>query len=254
MKRTKKQCTKCSKEISLSNFSKHYNSCKGIVKEYLKITEDWKQDNGLYKCPYCEKEYKKNGICTHIWRNHTEEGKICVCKNNFGNKGKPSWNSGLTKETDERVKRGGYAYHKNYTEGKFESYWKGKHHKKESIDKLSESGKLAHKEGRAWNIGMSRWNNEPSYPEKFFMEVIKNEFEDKNYQKEYPVGIYSLDFAWIEKKKAIEIDGEQHQRFEEYRERDKRKDMYLTKEGWKILRIVWKDMFHNTKEKIKICK
>lgn len=27
--------------------------------------------------------------------------------------------------------------------------------------------KLAHKEHRAHNIGQSRWNNEPSYPEKF---------------------------------------------------------------------------------------
>lgn len=35
-------------------------------------------------------------------------------------------------------------------------------------EKISESMKKAHAEGRAWNIGKSRWNNEPSYPEKFF--------------------------------------------------------------------------------------
>jgi very-short-patch-repair endonuclease len=106
----------------------------------------------------------------------------------------------------------------------------------------------------AWNIGKSRWNNEPSYPEKFFMKVIENEFNDKNYINEYPVGIYSIDFAWVDKKLAIEIDGDQHQRFEEYKLRDERKDSFLEIQGWKVLRIVWKDMFNNTKEQIKICK
>jgi len=66
----------------------------------------------------------------------------------------------------------------------------------------------AHKEGRAHNIGESRWNNEPSYPERWFMKVIENEFEDKNYTREYPFHRFSLDFAWIEKKKCIEIDGD----------------------------------------------
>ena len=33
--------------------------------------------------------------------------------------------------------------------------------------------KRAHAEGRAHNIGTCRWNNEPSYPEQFFMKVIE---------------------------------------------------------------------------------
>jgi len=131
---------------------------------------------------------------------------------------------------------------------------KGRIPSKETKRKVSESMKKAHKEGRAWNIGQSRWNNERSWPEKFFEKVIKNEFKDKNYIPEYPVGIYSLDFAWVEKKKVIEIDGDQHQRFDEYQKRDKRKDKYLIKEGWKILRIPWKSMYNNTKEEIQKCK
>jgi len=119
--------------------------------------------------------------------------------------------------------------------------------------KISESMKKAHSEGRAWNIGKSRWNNEPSYPEQFFMKVIENEFIDKNYINEYPIGIYSADFCWPHINKVIEIDGDQHQRFEEYKERDKRKDEFLSKEGYQVLRIIWKDMFNNPKEKIKEC-
>ncbi len=118
-------------------------------------------------------------------------------------------------------------------------------------DKISESMKKAHSEGRAWNIGKSRWKNLPSYPESFFMKVIENEFLDKNFVYEYPIGIYSFDFAWPHKKKYIEIDGEQHFRFKEYFERDVKKDKLATDFGWQGLRISWKDLYKDPKKYIK---
>lgn len=120
--------------------------------------------------------------------------------------------------------------------------------------KISNSMKKAHMEGRAWNIGKSRWNSQPSYPELFFMQVIQNEFINKNYVTEYPIGRYSLDFAWVVEKKCIEIDGDQHDRFSEYKLRDIKKDELLTSMGWKILRIKWKEMYKDTKKYIEICK
>jgi very-short-patch-repair endonuclease len=128
--------------------------------------------------------------------------------------------------------------------------WRKKNPQKtteETKKKISEAMKKAHAEGRAWNIGKSRWNNTPSYPEQFFMKVIENEFEDKDYENELPFHRFSLDFAWIHKKRVIEIDGSQHERFQEYKERDEKKDELLKSEGWEVLRIQWKDMFHNTK-------
>lgn len=125
---------------------------------------------------------------------------------------------------------------------------------KEVIEKIRNAMKIAHQEGRAWNIGQSRWNNQPSYPEIFFMKVIENEFENKNYTREYPLGKYSLDFAWVDQKKCIEIDGDQHQRYIEYQVRDGKKDEFLKQNGWSVLRIVWKEMFSDTKTYIKICK
>lgn len=114
--------------------------------------------------------------------------------------------------------------------------------------------KKAHAEGRAHNIGESRWNNEPSYPEKWFMKVVQNEFEDKDFIREYPFHRFALDFAWVHKKKCIEIDGEQHGRFEEYKQRDRVKDSCLREEGWEVLRLPWKDVFNNPKKYIKISK
>lgn len=35
-----------------------------------------------------------------------------------------------------------------------------------------------------------------------------------------------MDFCWIDKKVVIEMDGEQHQRFQEQIEKDKKKMLY----------------------------
>ena len=113
--------------------------------------------------------------------------------------------------------------------------------------------KIAHKEKRAHNIGSSRWNNEHSWPEQWFIEVLHNELnmvENVDYKTEMPFDKYSLDFAWPEKKLCIEIDGEQHDRFEEYKLRDISKDKLLKENGWKVIRIKWIDCWHNPKQYI----
>ena len=117
--------------------------------------------------------------------------------------------------------------------------------------------KKAHKEGRAHNIGESRWNNEHSYPEKWLIKVLENEFgmkEHLNYKTEMPFGKFSLDFAWPDKKFCIEIDGEQHERFEEYKLRDIKKDELLKEKNWEVFRIKWKECFNNPKFFIELIK
>lgn len=46
----------------------------------IKLQEDWLLPNGKYQCPHCNKEYTKNGICTHIWRSHGD-GKDFTANN-----------------------------------------------------------------------------------------------------------------------------------------------------------------------------
>lgn len=58
----------------------------------------------------------------------------------------------------------------------------------------------------------------------------------------------------MHKKKVIEIDGDQHERFEEYKLRDKEKDKLLVENGWQVLRIKWKDMMKDSKYWIKTAK
>lgn len=203
----------------------------------MKVQESWKTESGKYACPFCGKEFTKKGISSHIWRMHGEG------KDFKPTLGQPSPFKGVK----------GKFKHTEASKEKMRRSHKTRPPQSEEVrQRISESMKKAHVEGRAWNIGKSRWNNKPSYPEKFFAKVIENEFLDKEYQTEYNVSIYSIDFAWPHKKLAIEIDGEQHQRFDEYKERDKRKDALLESEGWKVLRIAWKDMCNDTKQWISV--
>ena len=135
MGRKKKICDICNKEISLSNFSRHYDSCSK-EKIVSKLNVDWKQENGKYKCPHCNKEYSKYGISTHIWRNHTTEGKKQNPNKGFLDGTRIIWNKGLTKESDERIKKIGETYSNNIKNGITIPSFLGKHHTEEYKEKM----------------------------------------------------------------------------------------------------------------------
>jgi very-short-patch-repair endonuclease len=85
------------------------------------------------------------------------------------------------------------------------------------------------------------------------MQVIENNFEDRAFVREYPIGRFSIDFAWPTKKIAIEIDGEQHDRPVQ-KARDLQKDQLLMREGWVLLRIRWVEMYSDPKNWIATAK
>lgn len=113
---------------------------------------------------------------------------------------------------------------------------------------------MAHRDGRAWNIGENRRLGKPSYPETFFKKVIENNFDDRCYDTEKYMNGFWLDFSWPHKRLCIEIDGKQHKENPDQAARDQRKDTMLAENGWKVLRIEWKTLFHNTKETIQLAK
>ena len=233
---SKSCCSKANLRKANPNTS-HKRTYSNVHKRNL-LSEKW-------KCVHCGECFiNKKELYSHIHKFHPEY----TLKG-----GKRAWNKGLNKSND-KVKQYAKTLSERYRNGEIKNWCNGSSLSEETKQKISSAMKLAHQEGRAHNIGSSRWNNEPSYPEQWFMRVVENEFNDKNYHHEYPFGRFSLDFAWIEKKKCIEIDGEQHQRFQEQIERDKRKDALLKENGWQILRIIWKDAYNNPKETIQKAK
>ena len=78
-----------------------------------------------------------------------------------------------------------------------------------------------------------------SYPEKYFKEIFEK--ENLNFISEYPVSIYSLDFAFINNQIDIEIDGEQHYTDVKIIKSNKKRDDYLKRNNWTVVRIRWSD-------------
>lgn len=92
---------------------------------------------------------------------------------------------------------------------------------------------------------LNHYSKGSSYPEKYFDNILKDKLE---YEKYLQVGIYHIDFAIINKKIAIEVDGEQHYLDKKIVESDKRKNEYLNEAGWDIIRIRWSDYKKLTSE------
>ena len=222
---------------------------------YQKKNKGNKKDTTIYKCKYCEKEcIGKNSLLNHerLCKENPNRDKSYFIEYNQYRK-----NNNIKGSNQYiKAKKLGLPVPKisEETRKKMSESSKLKKHTEETKRKISESMKIAHENGKAHNIGSCRHNNEPSYPEKWFMKVIENELPIKEYKREFPFYKYALDFAWPELKICIEIDGEQHERFDEYKKRDLEKDELLKKDGWTELRIPWKDCYKNPKYYIELAK
>lgn len=103
----------------------------------------------------------------------------------------------------------------------------------------------ASKKGRANSklrgtfTGWKTRTKEPSYPEQYFIDLFLNE-NINNYVRELPVGRWFVDFAFVDLKIALEIDGKQHD-YSDRKQKDQEKDKFLQENGWKVIRIKWKN-------------
>jgi len=112
--------------------------------------------------------------------------------------------------------------------------WKDFEYKNNISEKMSKIATLRHLDNNS-NFGwQTREKFEASYPEKLaHIFLIDNKID---FLTEYKVGKYFIDIAIIEKKIAIEIDGQQHEK-PERKESDKKKDIILKQKGWKVFRV-----------------
>lgn len=78
------------------------------------------------------------------------------------------------------------------------------------------------------------YNGETSIEEKVRLALEKLGIK---YQQEVKIGAYRADFLLPESKIVIECDGEYWHRSLKARERDKRKDEFLTENGYQIIRL-----------------
>ena len=106
---------------------------------------------------------------------------------------------------------------------------------KYSMNKLVAEGKHS-----GWK---SRKKLVPSYPEKYFMEVLNN--MNIKYEYELPMGKYFIDFEIHDKMIALEIDGKQHNEINR-KLSDIKKDEFLKYCGYNVVRIKWYNPINDT--------
>lgn len=97
-----------------------------------------------------------------------------------------------------------------------------------------------------------RARREMSYLEAWFQEevILKHNLNEKHQIiTEYHVGGYFIDFAFLDKMIAVEIDGRCHfDKNMKRHDRDFKKDEVLKSEGWSVIRMNFHDIRHNNAE------
>lgn len=174
-------------------------------------------------CPICQKEVKN--IKLHHWRAHGL-GVLHDPKS-----GKPGGNQ-FTK-----AKSLGLPPPKSGNKGK-EGTFKGKKHSEETKNKIRESRiKFLEENPDKVPYKLNHYSKGRSYAEEYWKNVL--EANDIEFVEQYPINLYSLDFAILSKKIDLEIDGDQHYLDPRIVESDKKRDYFLSEMGWKIIRVKW---------------
>lgn len=105
-----------------------------------------------------------------------------------------------------------------------------------------------HPENTAW---YKRKSGQNSYIEQIFNQFIEEQKLKNiyNIETEYPFHRYFIDFAFINEKVAIELDGRQHIN-DKVHQSDLRKDKVLLNDGWRILRLTSYEILNHFDETI----
>lgn len=138
-----------------------------------------------------------------------------------------------------------------YKDADFGKGSRGRHLSDKAKEKVSIGLKLAHLENR--HPGWANANKiNKSYPERLFETEIKNRgyFEKYNVVQQLSFSKYFFDFAFVDYKLDVEIDGCQHYRTINNIEYDKVRDNFTLSKGWKVYRISANELQKNTKQEV----
>lgn len=179
-----------------------------------------------WKCSYCELVFR------------TRREKQAHVKEAHPNMGGTSWNKGLTKETNNIIKKAAKTLKEKYIAGKIIPTWKGKHLSEETCKKISEGRKKFLRENpdkHPYILYSHKKGKSPA--EKYIESWLIN--ENIQYESEYWESPYHLDFKI--NNIDLEVDGNFHYSDPKKVQADLNRDNYLKSKGYKIFRINWKE-------------
>jgi len=218
--RTEWPCPKCGKVFeNRFQLSGHLASCgvkrkkRGPYKGQKEYSKDKRKSN--LTCPYCFKKFEKAT---------QKAGHVANCKLN------PRHEQIKTAQVNGQLKR-----------------WKGKHHTEATKEKIRK-GRFKYLKtlnAQVYDCWLRRQQNKMSSLEQWFCDnaIIKhNLLEKHDIVNEYPEYPYFIDFAFLNVKLAVELDGKQHFIKQEQAEHDKKREAILINKGWKIFRIAYYEL------------
>lgn len=113
-------------------------------------------------------------------------------------------------------------------------------HTEETKKKISESRiKFLRENPDMVPYKLNHYSKGRSYAEEYWKNVLDS--RDMIYEEQYQIGPYQLDFAFVDQKIDLEIDGDQHYLDKRVVESDKRRNQYLEELGWKVIRVKWSE-------------
>jgi len=83
-----------------------------------------------------------------------------------------------------------------------------------------------------------------SLPEVLLWQQLRKRPDGLKFRKQFPFGEMTVDFACLERRLIIEVDGEGHSYGDQPR-RDVARDAILRREGFRVLRIAARDVLKN---------
>jgi len=195
------------------------------------------------ECNYCKKEFKNvGGLGAHVKRCeyiHTIKQDIIYAYNTEGigaiskkfNIGK---NTTLTIIKEAGIQLRTHAESSKLAHILYPEKFKHSDESKAKMRIKRLAWMKANPNNTAW-----RTRNKPSYPEQLFINICNelNLLSKYDIVREYSVYPYFIDFAFINEKIGIEIDGSQHWLNADRLSSDIVKDELLRKNGWRIMRI-----------------
>lgn len=184
------------------------------------------------KCKFCEREFKR-GCSLAVHEKTCKFNPDRVSGQNQWTKAKENGTEYVISEESRRKRS------KSST---------GRKHTEETKRKISKSRvKFLRDNPEMVPYKLNHYSKGRSYPEEYWKGIF--DAHEIDYVEQYQIGPYQLDFAIVDMKLDIEIDGEQHYLDERIVKSDARRNAYLEAEGWKIIRIRWSEYQKLTKHK-----
>lgn len=200
----------------------------------------------MFTCEFCGREAKNNNSnVQHTIRCNSNPNKIE--QPNRSGKNNPMYGK---KGTNQFIS-GTMTTHSQLTKDKLKLANTGKRHTQHTKDKLSKirTQYLIDNPDKVPYV-LNHYSKGRSYPEVYWKSILDN--NNITYIQEHRIHLYSLDFAILDKKIDLEIDGSQHYNDDRVIASDIKRTKYLEENGWTVIRVNWSEYIKlNNTDRIK---